>query len=205
VHALGDDVTASCGDSGGPRGAAAPEASAPSAAAAEHTMLELALAPGARTRSVAAAEVATSRRVEELSVSAEGAAGARAFLRRVAAGADLAPDDLHTPAGYKRLRLATAVRDEVALTLGLHPLQAGAFLLRMTELRMLPTPWLNAHFREPLYLKDVPVRVPDTRTEWERRFPELFTRKLAAEGYAAPVTPVSVMNPTHPEFVGAKK
>ena len=34
------------------------------------------------------------------------------------------------------------------------------------------------NFREPLYLKDKPVRVEDTRTEEERKYPELFRQKL---------------------------
>lgn len=41
------------------------------------------------------------------------------------------------------------------------------------------------NFREPLYLKDKPVRVEDTRSEEERRYPELFRRKL--EGASAAV------------------
>jgi hypothetical protein len=34
------------------------------------------------------------------------------------------------------------------------------------------------NFREPLYLKDKPVRVEDTRSEEERKYPELFRQKL---------------------------
>lgn len=33
-------------------------------------------------------------------------------------------------------------------------------------------------FREPLYLKDKPVRIEDTRSEEERKYPELFRSKL---------------------------
>ena len=37
-------------------------------------------------------------------------------------------------------------------------------------------------FREPLYLKDRPVQLPDPRTEEEIRYPELFRhRNRAAE------------------------
>ncbi len=192
LHALGG---------GEPKGEAS---SGECEASDENTCLELRLAPGRQPRGAAATAVAATRRVEELSSGGEGGCGgARALLRRVAAGADLRPfDDLHTPAGYRRLRLATALRDEVALTIGCHPLEVGPFLLAMTDGRMVPTPWLNAAFREPLYLKDVPVHMPDTRTEWERRFPELFTRKLAAEGYATAATPVSLVNPSHPGFIG---
>lgn len=34
------------------------------------------------------------------------------------------------------------------------------------------------NFREPLYLKDKPVRLEDTRSEEERKYPELFRQKL---------------------------
>ena len=34
------------------------------------------------------------------------------------------------------------------------------------------------NFREPLYLRDKPVRVEDTRSEEERKYPELFRQKL---------------------------
>jgi hypothetical protein len=33
-------------------------------------------------------------------------------------------------------------------------------------------------FREPLYLNDKPVRMEDTRSEEERKYPELFRQKL---------------------------
>jgi hypothetical protein len=192
------------GASGGAAAASAAAASAAAAAPGEHTLLELTFAPGGRARSPGQASLVTSRRVEELasSLPPAGAAGARALLLHIAAGRDLTPDDLDTPAGFARLRLATVLRDEVALTLGVHPLEVGDFLRKMIDSRLLPTPWLNASFREPLYLTDVPVRVPDTRSEWERRFPELFIRKLTSEGYAPAATPVSVMNPMHPGFLG---
>ncbi len=34
------------------------------------------------------------------------------------------------------------------------------------------------NFREPLYLKDHPVCVEDTRSEEERKYPQLFRSKL---------------------------
>ena len=38
-------------------------------------------------------------------------------------------------------------------------------------------------FREPLYLQDRPVQLPDTRSEEEVKYPELFRhRSRAAEG-----------------------
>ena len=47
--------------------------------------------------------------------------------------------------------------------------------------RLDPTPWLNVNFREPLYLKDVPVQHDDTRNELEQKFPEFFYNKLSGE------------------------
>ena len=47
-------------------------------------------------------------------------------------------------------------------------------------------------FREPLYLLDRPVWVEDTRSEEERRYPELFRQKLEAEGWSVP-KPVSTV------------
>ena len=202
IHALGSG--SGTADAAPPAAAAA---ASPPPAADEHTWLEVFFAAGGRVRSPGAAALAASRRVEELASSLDGGvAKARELLLHVAAGGDLRPTDLHTVAGYKRLRCATAVRDEIALTLGVHPLRdVPAFLRRVTERRLVATPWLNATFREPLYLKAPPRLEPDTRSEWERRFPELFARKLAAEGYAPPVTPVSQLNPAHPEFVGTAK
>ena len=45
--------------------------------------------------------------------------------------------------------------------------------------------------------------VADTRTEWELRFPQLFAKKLQLEGYDVASTPVSMLNPAHPQFLGA--
>ena len=36
-------------------------------------------------------------------------------------------------------------------------------------------------FREPLYLKDKPVRIEDTRSEEECKYPQLFRSKLEGE------------------------
>ena len=44
--------------------------------------------------------------------------------------------------------------------------------------------------------------LPDERSEAERRYPEFFVEKLRMEGWDARHTPVSVLNPEHPEFVG---
>lgn len=44
-----------------------------------------------------------------------------------------------------------------------------------------PPPLSAQNFREPLYLLDTPVRVEDTRSEEERKYPELFRAKLEGE------------------------
>jgi hypothetical protein len=38
--------------------------------------------------------------------------------------------------------------------------------------------WGLQNFREPLYLTDKPLQLPDTRTEEEIKYPELFRHKL---------------------------
>ena len=45
----------------------------------------------------------------------------------------------------------------------------------------------HAAMQEPLYLTDKPRWEEDTRTEWERRYPQLFRHKLESEGW--PVAP----------------
>jgi hypothetical protein len=179
----------------------------------EHTVLHIRLLPGARPRHPAAALPAIGRKVEILACAppaegGEGVPGGRAWLARIAAGSEEAGLQLHTLAGYRRAQLSAAVIQEVgeqlcpgaALPKNRHLVRA--FLAQLIDRRMMPTPWLNATFREPLYLKDRPVVVEDTRSEWERRFPQLFARKLRLEGFEPPETPISVLNPSHPEFVG---
>jgi hypothetical protein len=63
---------------------------------------------------------------------------------------------------------------------------------------------LNISFREPLYLTDTPVQLPDTRNELEQEFPEFFIDKLQSEGYDVRPTPISVFNPNHPETICPK-
>jgi hypothetical protein len=95
--------------------------------------------------------------------------------------------------------MAQMVRDEVDLSLGRGTWQA--FLRTVIDGRLDPTPWLNISFREPLYLSDKPVHVPDTRSDLESEFPEFFVAKLKKEGYNVDYTPVSVFNPNHPDTI----
>ena len=47
--------------------------------------------------------------------------------------------------------------------------------------------------------------LPDDRTDVERRFPEMFVDTLKKKGWGGTKhTPVSVLNPEHPQFVGKK-
>ena len=49
-------------------------------------------------------------------------------------------------------------------------------------------------------------RLPDDRTDAERAFPEMFVDTLRKKGWSETKhTPVSVLNPEHPNFVGKKK
>eukprot|EP00976_Prorocentrum_cordatum_P107772 1194708-Prorocentrum_minimum.AAC.2 len=43
--------------------------------------------------------------------------------------------------------------------------------------------------------------VEDTRSEVERKFPEFFHSKLTSEGYHVESTPMTVLNPNHPNFI----
>lgn len=48
-------------------------------------------------------------------------------------------------------------------------------------------------------------RLPDDRTDAERAFPEMFVEKLVKKGWSETKhTPISVLNPEHPNFVGKK-
>ena len=38
-------------------------------------------------------------------------------------------------------------------------------------------------YREPLYLRDAPLRIPDTRSEEERKYPEFFRHKLRGDPF----------------------
>ena len=142
---------------------ALPDSASPHSSAGggdEHTLLQLSMASGAKIRPAAAATPAIGRVVEQLAVEVEGVSGARAWLERLATGKPApADEELATVRGYKRIRLTTAIWKEVAgLAPALSRTQAAAFLAALIERRMLPTPWLNANYREPLYLTGATAR-----------------------------------------------
>ena len=181
--------------------------------ARECTQLHVSMTPGRRARPRAAAEYPLGRRLEEIAADSgaaapKGAAGARRALLRaapVAVGDDPPPtiEELHTLAGYYFIRLVDEVYKEVTLTLG-RDADVVSFVRKLTDGRMTETPWLNASFREPLLLQYEPKTEKDTRTDAERRFPQLFSRKLQLEGWPVEDTEVSVLNPSHPNFIGKK-
>lgn len=147
----------------------------------EEVSLDMRLGPGNRSLKEDCFPLAVSRLLENRMVAAEGLEGARLWLERIATGDDMDYIDWKTVQGYKRIQLVQMVKDEVADAIGKDAV--SSFLLDMIDGRMLPTPWLNQNFREPLYLQDRPYLVEDTRTEWERKYPELFRKRLLQEGY----------------------
>jgi hypothetical protein len=157
---------------------------------AENVALRFALHPGTRPPAADAAPLRLSRALEERVAAAEGAARVRRWLCLIARGGEGELLDLGTVAGYKRVVMCQGIRDEVEESLGVG--EWARLLPAMCEGRLAPTPWLDLDARDPLLLKDRPVIVEDTRSEEERRFPQLFRRKLEAEGWAVPA-PVSTV------------
>ncbi|KAI7844155.1 hypothetical protein COHA_002290 [Chlorella ohadii] len=144
--------------------------------------LSLHLAQGARPPVADATPLRLSRALEQRVADVEGPGDVRHWLQLIGHGEEHEWIDLGTVKGYRRILFCQSVRDDVAGALG-----HGAWshlLPRMCEGRLVPTPWLNKQdFREPLYLTDKPVVYKDTRTEEERRYPQLFRAKLEAEGW----------------------
>lgn len=165
----------------------------------EHLTLELKLDSGRRTRAREVAVLPLSRRIEERLADAEGIHQIKHWIKVIAEAEDGDWIDLSTVKGHKRIKMTQMVRDEVDLNIGRGSWQT--FLRTMIDGRLDPTPWLNISFREPLYLADKPVYVPDTRSELESEFPEFYVAKLKREGWNVDYTPVSVFNPSHPETI----
>ena len=105
--------------------------------------------------------------------------------------------DAGTVIGYRRIDLIQRIRDEVQRNLETD--EAAIFLQKMCHRRLLPTPWLNKvhrihhllsiqhrteavsqDFREPLYLRDVPVTIEDRRSEEQIKYPEFFQHVLSS-------------------------
>ncbi|KAK9832042.1 hypothetical protein WJX81_001230 [Elliptochloris bilobata] len=144
------------------------------------TSLAIRLGVGMRLQGPGAAAAAAARRLEERVGAAEGIAHIRRWLLIIAHNDEARWIDTATVAGYRRVVMCQEARDEVEAALA--PGERGAaLLLSMCERRLLPTPWLNKSFREPLYLTVRAIQLPDTRTDEQRRFPELFPRLALAD------------------------
>jgi|TARA_B100001142_G_scaffold60065_1_gene59039 hypothetical protein len=165
----------------------------------EHISLDLRFSPGKRARDRHVAVLPVSRDIEERLARTEGVEQIKHWIKVIAEADDANWIDLSTVKGHRRIVMAQMVRDEVDLSLGRGTWQA--FLRTVIDGRLDPTPWLNISFREPLYLSDKPVHVPDTRSDLESEFPEFFVAKLKKEGYNVDYTPVSVFNPNHPDTI----
>ena len=168
----------------------------------EHITLDVRLAAGNRPRERQSAVLPVSRHIEERLAKAEGISHIKHWLKIIAEAEDAQWIDLSTVKGHRRIVMAQMVRDEVDSNMGRGTWQA--FLRAMIDGRLDPTPWLNISFREPLYLTDKPIQLPDTRNEIESEFPEFFLDKLQSEGYDVRPTPISVFNPNHPETICPK-
>eukprot|EP00887_Chlorella_sp_A99_P002105 scaffold21.g2105.t1 len=160
---------------------------------AESLGLTFRLAQGSRPPAAAAAPLRLSRVVEERVAALEGLSDVRHWCQVIGHGEEHEWIDLGTVKGYKRVVACQGIRDDVEAGMG--PGAWATLLPRMCEGRLVPTPWLNKDFREPLYLLDRPVWVEDTRSEEERRYPELFRTKLEAEGWSVPKTTSTVPIP----------
>lgn len=150
----------------------------------ESATLRFTMHPGTRPPAKDAAPLRISRVVEERVNAVEGPSASRRWLMLIGNGIEGSRLDLGTVQGYRRAVMCQGVRDEVEETLGVGVW--ATLLPAMCRNRLMPTPWLNRDFREPLLLTDKPVIIQDTRSEDERRYPTLFRRKLEAEGWNVP-------------------
>lgn len=134
-----------------------------------------------------------SRALEERVADVVGVPEVKRWFRIIASGTETRHIDLNTVRGYKCARMCQDIRDEMGRSL-----QDGAWsrlLPLVIDHRLDPTPWLNKNYREPLLLTDTPVRIEDTRTEEERKYPTLFREKLEKEGWHVPKTVSTVPIP----------
>jgi hypothetical protein len=160
----------------------------------ENICLKIEVHQGSRVPAKDAAPLRLSRALEERVATVEGIRGVKRWLSLIGSGKEWRAVDLGTVAGYRRALMCQDIRDEIEQTLGVGAW--AALLPAVCDGRLTPTPWLNANFREPLLLKDTPVVVEDDRTEEERKYPQLFRRKLEAQGWKVPVSERTLRIPT---------
>ncbi len=159
----------------------------------ESATLRFTLSRGMRPPASAAAMLRASRSVEERVAAVEGPSAVRKWVSLIGQGAEGPMLDLGTVLGYRRALMCQDIRDEVEEALGVG--SWASLLPAMCRNRLMPTPWLNRDFREPLLLTDTPVMIEDNRTEDERRYPTLFRRKLMREGWQVPAAVSTVPIP----------
>ena len=147
----------------------------------EAITMTIAVGSGTRIRSNGMIKPMLGRILEERVAEAEGVQNSRHWLEVISRGRDLEAIDLSTVRGLRRLDMSQMVRDEIDYNIGKG--EWASFLASLISGRLSQTPWLNQNYREPLYLKDTPVILEDTRTDVERQFPEFFREKLEREGY----------------------
>jgi len=150
----------------------------------ENATLRFTLSRGMRPPASDAAMLRVSRSIEERVAAVEGPSAVRKWVSLIGKGSESAMLDLGTVLGYRRALMCQDIRDEVEEALGVG--SWASLLPAMCHNRLIPTPWLNRDFREPLLLTDTPVVIEDSRTEDERRYPTLFRRKLLREGWHVP-------------------
>lgn len=147
----------------------------------ENISLRIEVHRGNRAPSQAAAELRLSRPLEERVMAAEGMNRVRYWLQLISTGREWKVLDLDTVKGYRRACMCQDIREEIEQTLG--PGKWAEFLSSVCLGRLQPTPWLNTNFREPLLITDKPLVFEDDRTEEEKKYPQLFRRKLESQGW----------------------
>ena len=161
------------------------------------------------------------------------------------------PEEDVTPFDSETELIPAPPRHVSVLTLASHRELRGKgryerFILDLIDGRMMPTPWLDAGFIDPLFVSEAmkqlstseqseggesntnaltkkdstqfqltlpnggvltqqSKQLPDDRSDVEKQFPEMFVDRLAKKGWTETKhTPLSVLNPEHPQFVGKK-
>lgn len=159
----------------------------------ENVSLQVPLKSHMRAPAADSTLLRVSRALEERVADVVGVSEVKRWFSIISSGNETKHVDLNTVKGYKCARMCQDIRDEMERSLGV-----GAWsriLPRVIDHRLEPTPWLNKQFREPLLLTDTPVRIEDTRTEEERKYPTLFRQKLEKEGWNVPKTVSTVPIP----------
>lgn len=159
----------------------------------ENVTLHVPLVSNRRAPAADSTLLRVSRALEERVGDVVGVSDVKRWFRIIAAGNETRYIDLNTVKGYKCARMCQDIRDEMVRSLG--EAAWSRLLPSVIDHRLEPTPWLNEHYREPLLLTDKPVRIEDTRSEEERKYPTLFRHKLEKEGWHVPKTVSTVPIP----------